>query len=186
MAGKPPNMGSTPGLRVVLSGVESTGKSGLAAWLAARFGGVLVPEYGRPYTEGLDRPLTLLDHHAIASGHRAAADAAAATAPGLLVEDTDILMTTAWATMLFGGRDPWLAALPSLGELHLLLMPDLPFVADPVRLFGASRDRQRFHALVEAEFAARGLAPQRLSGPFDARCATAERLVARALAGKAA
>lgn len=171
-------------LRLVLSGVESTGKSGLAALLARRLGGLLVPEHGRAYTEALDRPLTLADHHAIATGHRAEAAAAAARARALLVEDTDILMTTAWATMLFGNRDPLLAAIPSEGDLHLLLMPDLPFAPDPVRLFGAPPERLRFHAIIEAEFAARGITPIRLSGPFGARLARAQRLVADRLAGE--
>jgi nicotinamide riboside kinase len=168
-------------LRVVLSGVESTGKSALAAHLARHFGGVEVSEYGRSFTEALDRPLTLADHRLIARQHRALADAAAAQAPALLVEDTDIIMTTAWATMLFGSRDAELAALPSAGDLHLLLMPDLPFVPDPVRMFGDADARARFHGLVEAEFAARGIRPERLSGSFAARARAAEQLLAERL-----
>lgn len=169
-------------LSVVLSGVESVGKSTLAARLADRFGGALVPEFGRTYTEGLDRPLTLADHHAIAEGHRRAAAAAASQRPPLLVEDTDIVMTTAWATMLFGTRDPPLAAVPSQADLHLLLLPDVPFVADPVRMFGTLDARARFHAVIEAEFAARGLAPLRIGGDFAARERAAVAAVAERLA----
>lgn len=169
-------------LRVVLSGVESVGKTVLAGELAEAFGGQWVPEFGRRFTESLDRPLTLLDHHRIAEGHRADADRAAALRPPLLVEDTDIVMTTAWATMLFGGRDPVLAGLASRADLHLLLMPDVPFVPDRVRMFGAPEARAHFHATIEAEFAARGLGPARIGGDFAARRRAAMALVAGHLA----
>lgn len=160
-------------LRVVLSGVESVGKSTLAAELAARFGGLLVPEFGRTYTERLRRNLTLEDHYAIAEGHEIAADQAAAARPPLLMEDTDIVMTSAWATMLFGERDPILAARPSRGDLHLLLEPDVPFVADPVRMFGEPTARNRFHIIVLDEFRARGLSPVGIRGDWTARTSAA-------------
>jgi NadR type nicotinamide-nucleotide adenylyltransferase len=165
-------------LRVVLSGVESVGKSRLAVELAARFGGLCVPEFGRSYTERLRRELALEDHYAIAEGHEIAADQAAAAGPPLLVEDTDIVMTTAWATMLFGARDPVLAGRASRADLHLLLLPDVPFVADAVRMFGAPDARARFHEVVVAEFEARGIVPVTVSGDWDTRRATAEAAVA--------
>lgn len=173
-------------LRVVLSGVESVGKSRLAVELADRFGGLSVPEFGRTYTERLRRDLTLEDHYAIAEGHEIAADQAAAANPPVLVEDTDIVMTTAWATMLFadpelaasgGGRDPILAHRASRAPLHLLLLPDVPFVADPVRMFGAPEDRQRFHDVVLAEFAARRIVPVMISGNWEARRDAAVRAI---------
>jgi nicotinamide riboside kinase len=169
-------------LRVVLSGVESVGKSTLAKELAGHFGGLLVPEFGRTYTERLRRDLTLEDHYAIAEGHEIAADQAAAAGPPVLIEDTDVVMTSAWATMLFadpesaaagGGYDAILKGWPSRGDLHLLLEPDVPFVADPVRMFGEPGERLRFHGIVVAEFKARGIVPVRISGGWDARRAAA-------------
>lgn len=160
-------------LRVVLSGVESVGKSRLAAALARQYGGILVPEFGRTYTERLRRDLTLEDHYAIAEGHAIEADQAMAARPPVLVEDTDIVMTTAWATMLFGQRDPILAARPSHADLHLLLLPDVPFVPDRVRMFGTPAARAAFHAVVVAEFETRGLAPLRIGGDFPERHAQA-------------
>lgn len=168
-------------LRVVLSGVESVGKSRLAADLVAHFGGLRVPEFGRTYTERLRRDLTLEDHYAIAEGHAIEADQAASADPLLLVEDTDIVMTTAWATMLFGARDPILAARPSRADLHLLLLPDVPFVPDRVRMFGDPARRGQFHAIVVREFEARGLEPVRIAGPFPERRAQAFAAVAARL-----
>ncbi len=160
-------------LRVVLSGVESVGKSTLVEDLALRFGGLFVPEFGRTYTERLRRDLTLEDHYAIAEGHAISADQAAAAGPDLLIEDTDIVMTTAWATMLFGVRDPILADQRSRADLHLLLMPDVPFVQDQVRMFGEPEARARFHSVVIAEFRARKLKPVLVQGSWEARTRTA-------------
>lgn len=160
-------------LRVTLSGVESVGKSTMAARLAKHFGGILILEFGRTYTEQLRRNLTLEDHYAIAEGHEIAADQAASASPRLLVEDTDIVMTTAWTTMLFGGRDAILSSRDSRADLHLLLCPDVPFVADKVRMFGDPAERMRFHSIVLEEFAARGLPYVQVEGLWEARWATA-------------
>lgn len=153
----------------------------MAQKLAAHFGGLLVPEFGRTYTEQLRRNLALEDHYAIAEGHEIAADQAASANPRVLVEDTDIVMTTAWATMLFGGRDAILSARQSRADLHLLLHPDVPFVADPVRMFGADAERLRFHAIVEEEFAARGLEPVHIRGDWAQRWATAVEAIGQKL-----
>lgn len=168
-------------LRVVLSGVESVGKSTLAAELAGRFGGLLVPEFGRTYTERLRRDLTLEDHYAIAEGHEIASDQAAAATPAVLIEDTDVVMTSAWVTMLFGERDRILGTWASRADLHLLLEPDVPFVADPVRMFGAPEERLRFHEIVVAEFRARGITPVRVAGAWADRRATAVAAIERLL-----
>ena len=144
-------------LRVTLSGVESVGKSTMAQKLASHFSGLLVPEFGRTYTEQLRRNLALEDHYAIAEGHEIAADQAASARPPVLVDDTDIVMTTAWATMLFGGRDAILSSRQSRADLHLLLVPDVPFVADKVRMFGDEEARTLFHAIAVEENAARQL-----------------------------
>lgn len=162
--------------RVVLSGAESVGKSRLAAWLAARFGGTLVEEFGRGYCEALDRPWTPADLSAIAEGHARAARAGEAAT--LLVEDTDIVMTDAWARMTFGAPQPDLAARPSAPALHLLLLPDVPFEPDPVRVHGDPAARARFHALIVESFADRRLPFCPIGGGWAARERRAASLVA--------
>jgi nicotinamide riboside kinase len=154
-------------LRVVLSGVESTGKSRLAAELAEHFGAPLVPEYGRAYCEALDRPFTPEDLRAIAAGHAAASAEAARGDPPMLIEDTDIVMTAAWSRMSFGVSDPALGARSD--GLHLLLLPDVPFVADPVRMYGAEDARRAFHAHVVAEYESRRLSYVPIGGTWHAR-----------------
>jgi NadR type nicotinamide-nucleotide adenylyltransferase len=164
-------------LRVVLSGVESVGKSTMSRDLAEHFQGLFVPEYGRTYTEKLRRDLTLEDHYAIALGHEIEAEAAAARKPPVLVEDTDIVMTTAWATMLFGQRDPILAEQASKADLHLMLWPDVPFVKDKVRMFGYAGTRSRFHEVVLGEYAARALSYVVVKGSWQERWETAVKAV---------
>ncbi|MFM6933391.1 MAG: AAA family ATPase, partial [Novosphingobium sp.] len=76
-------------ITVCFHGVESTGKSVLAAKLSAELGCPWVPEYGREYCEANGTDLTMADLLAIAEGQARSHEAAAAQAPDLLILDTD-------------------------------------------------------------------------------------------------
>lgn len=167
--------------RVCLTGVESTGKSSLAPKLAARFGGVVMAEYGRTWAETYGLDFTAEALREIAAGHLAARAAIEATRPSLIIEDTDIVMTSAWARMLHGARDPALTAIPANADLYLLFARDTPWVDDGTRQFGG-RERVRFDAIIRDELAARGIVPVMVGGDWAARQATAEAAVARLLA----
>lgn len=166
--------------RVCLTGVESTGKSSLAPLLAARFGGAVMPEYGRTWAEthGLDFTPEAL--YAIAVGHLAARALVEAEQPSLIIEDTDIVMTSAWARMLHGGRDPMLTAIPATADLYLLFARDTPWIDDGTRQFGG-RERVRFDAIIREELAARGIIPVMVGGDWAARQAAAEAAVLKLL-----
>src|SRR3546814_6542267 len=56
---------------ICLHGAESTGKSTLAARLALRLGGLIVPEYGRTYAAANGTDLYETELLAIFDGHRA-------------------------------------------------------------------------------------------------------------------
>jgi NadR type nicotinamide-nucleotide adenylyltransferase len=157
-------------LDIVLHGPESTGKSTLAAQLAAHFGTVWVPEYGRTYCEinGID--LMPDDLIAIMKGHVAAREAMGGqTQNGLIIQDTDPLMTAAWSMMLFGHRLPELDAFGNVGDLYLLMENDLPFVQDSVRMFADCKRQERFMALCEAELLRRAVPYVRIGGSREAR-----------------
>lgn len=160
-------------IRVCLSGVESSGKTVLAPRLAATFGGVVVPEYGRTWAETHGTDFTLADLRAIAAGHVAARTAVEATHPRLIVEDTDIIVTCAWAAMLFGAPDPALEVVASASDLHLLLAADVPWIDDGTRLFGTAAARSAFDAAIRAAFARRGIVPVEIGGDWAAREAAA-------------
>jgi NadR type nicotinamide-nucleotide adenylyltransferase len=168
--------------RVCLTGVESTGKSSLAPILAQRFGGVVMPEYGRTWAEthGLDFTPEAL--HAIAEGHLEARGVIEGQQPRLIVEDTDIVMTSAWARMLHGARDPVLTAIAATADLYLLFARDTPWIDDGTRQFGG-RERVRFDAIIREELAARGIVPVTVGGDWAARQAAAEAAVMKLMAG---
>jgi NadR type nicotinamide-nucleotide adenylyltransferase len=168
--------------RIVLTGVESSGKSTLAPRLAARFGGVVVPEYGREWAERHGVDFTPDALRQIATGHVAARTAVAAAQPRLIIEDTDIVMTSAWGRMLHGDRDPMLAAIAADADAYLLFAADTPWIDDGTRQFDGA-ERQRFDAIIRAELAARGIDPVPIAGDWAMREAAATAAIAAILAG---
>jgi NadR type nicotinamide-nucleotide adenylyltransferase len=168
-------------IRICLTGVESSGKSMLAPRLAACFGGVVVPEYGRTYAETHGTDFTTADLHRIAEGHIATRRAAEQARPPLIIEDTDIVLTAAWAEMLFGAADPALEAIPATADLYLLFSPDMPWIADGTRLFGTAERRARFHALIVTGLDRRGIRPVLIEGDWEQRYESAVTAVAAAL-----
>ncbi len=167
--------------RVCLIGVESTGKSTLAPRLAAHFGGVVMTEYGRSWAETLGTDFTIAALRDIADGHLAALAQLEAGKPRLIVEDTDIVMTSAWARMLHGRRDPLLSAIKATADLYLLFNPDTPWIDDGTRQFGGPA-RTKFHRIIADEFAMRGITPVIIAGDWDQRRAAAEAAIAALLA----
>ncbi len=158
--------------RVCLTGVESSGKSTLAAGLALRFGGLVMPEYGREWAERHGLDFTPAALRAIAAGHVAARARIEAGNPALIIEDTDIVMTSAWARMLHGARDPALSAIPATADLYLLFSADTLWVDDGTRQFGGPK-RQRFDAIIRDELAQRRIIPLPVAGDWPAREAAA-------------
>jgi nicotinamide riboside kinase len=125
--------------RISLTGPESTGKSTLAAQLAAHYGTVFVPEVARTYLEENGPQYTLADLEVIAHGQLDAEEAAATHANQLLFCDTDLLVIKIWAE----------------NALTLLLGIDLPWEADPLREHPEPAQRQHFYDLYRAELQAR-------------------------------
>ncbi len=166
--------------RVCLCGAESTGKSTLAPQLAARFGGVVVREYGRTWAEANGTEFRRRDLRIIADGQIATRLGIEMAAPRLIVEDTDIVMTSVWSTMLFGSPDPALSDIPATGDMYLLFEPDTEWVDDGTRLFGGAA-RQQFHQAIVAELAERSITPVIIGGDWSARLAVAIAAVATVL-----
>jgi NadR type nicotinamide-nucleotide adenylyltransferase len=143
--------------RISLTGPESTGKSTLAAQLAAHYGTVFVPEVARTYLEENGPQYTLADLEVIAQGQLDAEEAAATHANQLLFCDTDLLVIKIWAENAFGTCPAWVLA--ELAQpryaLTLLLGIDLPWEADPLREHPEPAQRQHFYNLYRAELQAR-------------------------------
>lgn len=155
-------------IRVCLHGAESTGKSTLAAKLAARFGCPMVAEYGRTYAEAYGSEFTLADLLAIAVEQDRLMREAAAAFPRLLILDTDPLMTAAWAQMLFGTVPEALLGYGK-AEHYLLFSPDVPWTADGTRLFGTEAERAGFAAIAKDMLVRTGVPYQRIGGSWSRR-----------------
>jgi NadR type nicotinamide-nucleotide adenylyltransferase len=158
---------------ICLHGAESTGKSTLAPRLAARLGGVVVPEYGRAYAEANGTEFGEVDLLAIFDGHVAATRDAMAQNPAWLMSDTDPLMTQAWAIMLLGRRLPAIDAWRETADLYLVPAMDLPWQEDGTRLFGSDLARRQFMEVALGELERRRLPWAWVEGEGDARLVSA-------------
>jgi nicotinamide riboside kinase len=163
--------GASVTLHICLTGAESTGKT-TAGRAAARAGGAaFLPEYGREHAElwGTQFPAPVL--HIIARIHAERRRRLLAARPAVLIEDTDVVTTAAWAVMLHGQRDRTLSAMPSPARHHLLFLPDVPWRDDGTRAFSGAA-RRRFHDAILAELALRRITPIIIEGPLAKRPAT--------------
>lgn len=171
--------------RVTLFGPESTGKTTLAAALAEHYETVMVPEYGRIYTETFGADVNADDLDNIVAGHLASVAAAKRQANRILIEDTDPVMSAVWSDMLLGKRDPWFANFTDHSDLYLLCDVDIPWVDDGTRYFRNDEDRRRFFAICEAELKARGVPYRVIRGrDRDARLAAAKLIIDELILGK--
>ena len=125
-------------LRVVVTGSESTGKTTLAADLAAHLEAPWSRESARVYVERVARELGPSDVEPIARGQIAGEDCAIAAARGVVIHDTDLISTVVYARHYYGACPAWIveAARERRADLYLLCHPDVPWVSD-----GLQRDR---------------------------------------------
>ncbi len=164
--------------RLTLIGPESTGKSFMADFLATRFGGPYVPEYGRPY----EKYRKLGDYraeelHFIVDGHIAHRKTLSMMAGPVLFEDTDPLLTAVWAEMLLGHSLPDLESRIDLPDHYLLLDADTPWEDDPLRYYGKQEMRQKFFTKIKAKLDQFGAKYTLISGSFAEREAQAIKVV---------
>jgi NadR type nicotinamide-nucleotide adenylyltransferase len=148
---------------IVLHGVESTGKSMMANRLAWLYDTLTVGEFGRAECEWHGTQTSLADLERIGTVQTAMIEEARPWCRQRLFADTDALMTIAWARMQHGVEPDSLWQHPR-GDLYLLLEPDVPFVADRVRLYGDADRRRRFHAIAEQVLEEAGVRTVSISG----------------------
>ena len=129
--------------KVIITGPESSGKTTLAAALAAHYGTPWVPEYARTYLDQLDRPYREADLLEIAQGQVRQEEAAARSKPNLLLCDTSLLVIKIWSDYRYGRCHPWIEAQLAQRPVrhYLLCRPDIPWQPDPQRENPHDRDK---------------------------------------------
>lgn len=158
--------------RVALVGGESTGKTTLAADLAAALGTSWVAEFGRELWEERGGALVFEDMVAIAHAQIAREEEALDQAERWLVCDTTPLVTAFYSEVMFGRVDPVLATLASRPYDHIFLCAaDFGFVQDGTRQDAAFRERQ--NAWYAEKLTERGVAFHILEGSIAKRRAAA-------------
>lgn len=133
-------------LKIVVTGPESSGKTTLAADLAAALGTVWVPEFARTYLAYLGRPYEHKDLKTICLGQfawetwyheamlRKCADVMMPRP--VLICDTDWTVIHVWEAYKFGSRSVALSPsplAPHSSSVYLLCLPDIPWQPDPLR-----------------------------------------------------
>ncbi len=138
--------------RIVITGPESSGKTTLAADLAAHFGVPWVREMARSYLEARQRiegssgyqeeDLLRIARLQLETGDRAEALISPDALP-LLVIDTDLITIRIWGEEKYGRSDPWIVERTEQRpyDFWLLCAPDMPWEADPLRENPHDRDR---------------------------------------------
>jgi NadR type nicotinamide-nucleotide adenylyltransferase len=172
-------------LVVVVTGSECTGKTTLARELAARLGAPCSAEFAREYLDARAAPLMAADVEPIARGQAAGEDAAGRKAIDLLIKDTDLVSTVVYAHHYYGSCPHWVAheARRRLGDLYLLLHPDVPWVADGLQR-DRPDDRERLHALFSMRLIELGAPTVDVRGEWAARLRLALAAVTRLLASR--
>lgn len=137
--------------RVTLFGPESSGKSTLAAALAEYYNTIVVPEYGRTYTETFGSDVSEDDIKKIVQGHLASVEAAKSLSGPILLEDTDPVMSGVWEKILTGKKGDWTQNFNNYPDLYILCDIDIPWEDDGTRYFPKDEDRRKFFNICKKE-----------------------------------
>lgn len=167
--------------RVCLTGAESTGKTELGRELAIHFRAPCVPEFSREYAERVARELSYMDVYPIARGQMELEERVSAGARDLVILDTDLLSTVVYSRHHFGACPIMVESLARtrLADLYLLLDIDVPWIADPVR--GAGTTRDELHELFCDVLDQFGATVRTIAGEWDERLKRAIEIVEKCL-----
>jgi NadR type nicotinamide-nucleotide adenylyltransferase len=160
-----------------VTGSECTGKSTLAAQLAAHYTTDAVPEFVRTFARTVGGKLQFTDHGPIARGQIALEDEFTARASQLLIHDTDLLSTVVYCRHYFGRCPEWIeaAAADRRRDLYLVCDIDVPWVADGMRDRGDRR--AEMHKTFLTAITDSGARWELVSGDEASRLARAKTLV---------
>lgn len=144
-------------MKIGLIGPESSGKSTLARYLAKRYNGIYVPEYGRTFLEQKGTTEVTWDELCEIAKHQIEEiKQLVVGGKQLVVFDTELIVTKVWFDYAFGRVPEWLdeAIKQYPMDVYLLTKPDIPWVPDPTRSNGSDAIRHELFKRYEAEIQA--------------------------------
>lgn len=163
---------------IAILGAESTGKSTLAAALAARYGTVWVPEYLREFVDTQQRVPFEEDQFVIARTQREREQVLHAKARRFLFCDTTPLMTALYSMIYWGRVDERLDALSRVNDYAVTLVtaPDTPWMPDGLQR-ESEEVRANVHRMVLATLDERRIPFVLVSGDLPQRVRQVEQLL---------
>ena len=159
---------------VAIIGAECVGKTELAQRLAAGLPGLWIPEYLREFCDRIQRTPRPQEQAHILAEQRLREEAAIARARAQQLEwvlaDSAPLVTAAYSELLFEDLSLREEAIAHHARYRatLLLVPDLPWVADGIQRDGPAV-REAFHALLLQRLQRAGLPFALIGGAGEAR-----------------
>ena len=167
--------------KIVITGAESTGKTTLCQKLAKEFETIWVPEFARIYLEEKQKSVEKEDILRIAKGHTELEDEYTLKANRVLIIDTDMIITKLYSQIYFQTVPKFV--LDEIQKrkyhLHIVLTPDVSWVADPLRDLPHFRDE--FHKLLLEELQKVQAHYQIVSGNYQERFHKAKEIISKLL-----
>lgn len=132
-------------------GVESTGKSTCAAFLAEVLNGKLIEEYARLYLEEHSNSYDQDDFLAIAIGQAHMENRALQTASeeDILIFDTDYIVIYVWSMIVFNVIPGWIVDRLNQypPKIYFLMTPEVEWINDGLREYPDLAVRERIHRI---------------------------------------
>lgn len=163
--------------KVVVTGPESSGKSSMAESLSVYFNAPLVVEYSRVYLNEQSGHYKKEDLVSIAKGQLQLEHLARKQDSNLIICDTSLEVIKIWSEYRYNTCDPFITQMleRSLPDLYLLMKPDIPWEADPLR--ENPYDRDELYALYLKELKQSGVPFYEIGGFGEDRYSLGESIV---------
>ncbi len=162
--------------KIVILGPESTGKSTLAAGLAAHYKTVWCPEAARDHLLENGRDYTFADLLLIAQKQLELEDKKRTEAcNGIYIIDTDMYVMKVWCEVVFDDCHTWILKqiVQRRYDLYLLCNTDLPWVQDGLREYPDEAMRRRLFKMYQDLLIESGVPWAVVSGEQEQRLQTA-------------
>jgi nicotinamide riboside kinase len=156
-------------MKVVITGIECSGKSTLAAGLADHYGVSYIPEYARTYLTKYGPDYTESDLLTIAKGQVRQEKAAREAGVNPIICDSSLLVIKIWSEIRFGRCDPWITDYIKQQDWDLFILCDHHISLEPDPLRDYDLDREEFHERYRTGLQELGVPYIEVKGPLSDR-----------------